>query len=354
MKQLFTILIAGLITVSAFAQAPEKMSYQAVIRDANSLLVTNQIIGIQISVLQGSATGTAVYVETQTPSTNINGLVSLEIGNGIVVSGVFNTIDWANGSYFVKTEIDPTGGTNYTIIGTSQLLSVPYALHSKTADALSSTLTETDPIFVASPSSSITNTNISNWNIDNINDADSDPVNEIQTISRTGTTVTLSNGGGTFQDSVRPDYVAGNGILITNNTIIATQSSGHFVGEQYQGGIVFWVNSNGSHGLVVALANQSNANTFYNAQNTVSDNANYLPIAQFYTGWRLPTRHELNLMFTTRGSSVQFTSSDYTNGVYWSSSESASSNGYAQNLVTGATSSPSKFTNYNVRAIREF
>jgi hypothetical protein len=353
MKQLFTILIAGLITVSAFAQAPEKMSYQAVIRDANSLLVTNQTIGIQISILQGSATGTAIYVETQAPSTNINGLVSIEIGNGIVVSGIFNTIDWANDSYFVKTEIDPTGGTNYTIIGTSQLLSVPYALHSKTAEALSSPLIETDPIFVASPSSSITNTDISNWNIDNVNDADSDPVNEIQTISRTGTIITLSNGGGTFQDSVR-NYIAGNGIVITNNTIIAMPSNGHYIGESYQGGIIFYVNSYGNHGLILALTDQGSAENWYNAPNTISDMTNYGLNGQSQSGWRLPTRHELNLMYLTRSSTVQTTAYDFINGIYWSSSESIYTNGYTQHLITGAISSPSKTNSYNIRAIHEF
>jgi hypothetical protein len=84
---------------------------------------------MQISILQGSANGTAVYVETQTPTTNTNGLVSLEVGGGTVLSGNFSTIDWANGPYFIKTETDPAGGTNYTITGTSQLLSVPYAMY---------------------------------------------------------------------------------------------------------------------------------------------------------------------------------------------------------------------------------
>jgi hypothetical protein len=125
------------------------MSYQAVVRDASDNLATSQNIGMQISILQGSSSGTAVYVETQTPTTNANGLVSIEIGAGTIVSGDFTTIDWANGPYFIKTETDPTGGTSYTITGTSQLLSVPYALHAKTAESVSGTITETDPVFTA-------------------------------------------------------------------------------------------------------------------------------------------------------------------------------------------------------------
>ena len=121
---------ALLLTLSSFAQAPEKMSYQAVIRGANNALVTNQQIGMQISILQGS---TAVYEETQTLTSNPNGLVSLEIGKGTIVSGIFSSIDWSADMYFIKIETDPTGGTNYTITGTSQLLSVPYALYAKTS-----------------------------------------------------------------------------------------------------------------------------------------------------------------------------------------------------------------------------
>ncbi len=155
MRKLFTILTAVLLTASMFlprhanAQAPEKMSYQAVVRDADNKLVLSSIVGMQISILQGSTSGIPVYVETQTPSTNANGLISIEIGGGTIVSGDFTSINWANGDYFIKTENDPTGGNNYAIIGTSQLLSVPYALHAKTADSITNKLAEIDPIFAA-------------------------------------------------------------------------------------------------------------------------------------------------------------------------------------------------------------
>jgi len=154
MKKVFSILAAVLLTVIEFlpqqarAQSPEKMSYQAVIRNSSDELVTNQTIGMQISILQGSASGTIVYSETQTPTTNINGLVSLEIGTG-TTSDDFSSIDWTNGPYFIKTETDLNGGTNYTITGTSQLLSVPYAMHAKTAETVTGGITETDPVFSA-------------------------------------------------------------------------------------------------------------------------------------------------------------------------------------------------------------
>ena len=136
MKKIITTSVVILMTANVFAQAPEKMSYQAVLRDGNNSLVTSTSVGMQISILQGSHNSTVVYTEIHTPTSNANGLVSIEIGGGTVVSGTFATIDWANGPYFIQTETDPTGGTNYTITGTSQLLSVPYALHSKTAESV--------------------------------------------------------------------------------------------------------------------------------------------------------------------------------------------------------------------------
>lgn len=136
MNKLYTIIATVLLSMSIFAQAPEKMSYQAVVRDGSDALVVSTTVGMQISILQTTSTGTAVYVETQTPATNANGLVSLEIGSGTVVSGDFSTIDWSADSYFIKTETDPLGGTAYTITGASQLLSVPYALFSKTSGGI--------------------------------------------------------------------------------------------------------------------------------------------------------------------------------------------------------------------------
>ena len=175
MKKVFSILAAVLLTASVFAQSPEKMSYQAVIRNSSDQLVTNQTVGMQISILQSSTSGTVVYVETQTPTTNANGLVSLEIGSGTVVSGDFATIDWANGPYFIKTETDPAGGVSYTITGTSQLLSVPYALHAKTAETVTGGITETDPTFTSSQAANITATDITNLgNLSGVNTGDQD------------------------------------------------------------------------------------------------------------------------------------------------------------------------------------
>jgi hypothetical protein len=129
MKKTVVFFTSLLLSCNLFAQAPQKMSYQSVIRNTSNALVTNTNVGIQISVLQGSTTGIASYIERHTTLTNQNGLATLEIGNGTVIAGDFATIDWSNGPYFIKTETDPNGGTTYSISGVSQLMSVPYALY---------------------------------------------------------------------------------------------------------------------------------------------------------------------------------------------------------------------------------
>ena len=125
---LFFVAIMAMILV-AEAQAPERFSYQAVIRDAAGNLVANEPVGVRVSILQYIPDGSAVYSETHYRATNANGLVTMVIGAGTVVSGSFSNIDWANGPYFLKIETDVNGGTNYILAGTQQMLSVPYALY---------------------------------------------------------------------------------------------------------------------------------------------------------------------------------------------------------------------------------
>jgi C1q domain len=134
MKTIFKsiILLTAIFNLqSVFAQAPKKMSYQVVVRNASNALIVNASVGIGIEILQGSAVGGFVYREKHSVITNGNGLATLEIGTGVIVSGDFNTIDWSAGPYFVKTNIDPTGGAIYSISSTSELLSVPYAFYAE-------------------------------------------------------------------------------------------------------------------------------------------------------------------------------------------------------------------------------
>ncbi len=132
-KYLLFFAILMIAVVSLFAQAPQNFSYQAVVRNAGNALVTNQNVAVRISIIQGNEFGASVYVETHNTTTNANGLMTIEVGDGIPVTGSFANIDWGNGPFFLKSEIDPEGGVNYSITGMQQLLSVPYALYADQA-----------------------------------------------------------------------------------------------------------------------------------------------------------------------------------------------------------------------------
>lgn len=127
MTKVFLSITAIYLSFSLMAQAPQKMSYQAVVRNSSGLLITNAPVGIQINIYAGPTTGTPVYSETHTATTNANGLATIEIGAFTPLNG----IDWSTGFYMLETLVDPTGGSNYTVIGSSQLLSVPYALYAE-------------------------------------------------------------------------------------------------------------------------------------------------------------------------------------------------------------------------------
>jgi len=177
MKKLLLLLIGIIACISLFAQVPNAFKYQAVARDASGELIVNQSVGLQISLLQGSSTGPAIYTETHVDTSNNYGLINLEIGNGTSTDD-FSAIDWSNGPYFLQIEIDLSGGIDYQLIGTSQLLSMPYALHAKAASQLEGTITESqitdlnhftnddeiDPVFDTSLASRITSADTTFWN----------------------------------------------------------------------------------------------------------------------------------------------------------------------------------------------
>ncbi len=469
MKKIITVCAVLLMTASVFAQAPEKMSYQAVVRDGSNALVSSTAVGMQISILQGSASGTAVYVETQTPTSNANGLVSLEIGAGTVVSGDFTTIDWANGPYFIKTETDPTGGTSYTITGTSQLLSVPYALHAKTAETVTGTITETDPIFGASVASGITGADTTNWNnkldsytetdpifgasvasgitgadttnwnnkLDSYTETDpifgasvasgitgadttnwnnkldsyteTDPIfgasvasgitgadttnwnNKLDSYTETDPIFGASVASGitgtdtTNWNNKQDQLVAGTNITIVGNTINATSGGSTLaIGDSYQGGIIFWLDATGQHGLIAATADQNTGIQWYNgtyrytgtagdglytgAMNTamivatqMADNQSGSFAAKVcadysvtvggvtYGDWYLPSKYELNLLYLQKIAVGGFASA-----YYWSSTEVNNSNAWKQTFDNGVQNNLSKLDSNRVRAVRAF
>lgn len=264
MKRIFTFftivfLIGICLPQVAEAQSPEKISYQAVIRNSSNDLITNTSVGMQISILQGSASGAVMYSETQTPTTNANGLVSIEIGEGTVVAGVFANIDWTNGPFFIKTETDPSGGTSYTISGTSQLLSVPYALHAKSAESITGPLAETDPIFGSSQAANITAADIANLsNLSGTNTGDQD----ISGIATNASDISAIQAEQTAQDAAIAVNTAKVGLTPAQVTVLGN-TSGVNTGDQDLSGLlsldeapgVDWVSGGG--GSVISTSSGS-------------------------------------------------------------------------------------------------
>ena len=164
---LFISLIVACITMShsMFSlDVPKTMSYQAVIRNGSQGLVINSTVTVRISILKLSEFGSPAYVERHSAKTNANGLLSLQIGAGTPLLGTFQTIDWSDGPYFLRTETDPQGGTEYGITSVSQILTVPYAIHANKAMISDSVKHEKDPLFSASVAASITSQDTARWN----------------------------------------------------------------------------------------------------------------------------------------------------------------------------------------------
>jgi len=374
MRKLFTLFVAVLFTATLWAQTPQKMSYQAVIRNANGALVTNTQIGMVINIRQDSISGNIVYTETQTPTTNANGLVSIEIGGA---SG-FSTINWGANTYYIETRtaiVPPL--TNYTITGTSQLLSVPYALHAKAADNGISAAQSSKLSGIAEGAEVNVQADWSQTNSSADDYIKNKPVitslDGSETVIIGGNNVTIS-GIGTIDNP-----------YIINST---TSGTGHYIGELFGGGIVVavWLINGVEHGLIASLtdiasqapyANASSylgptAQSYYDGQintNTIVAAGNIFCAANYcdtltsggFTDWYLPSYFELRLCYEASlivnlvlGDINGFVSSSITSAVYWSSTEAIFSSGQAINFSLGTPHSPGKVMPHRVRAVRRF
>lgn len=411
MKKLYTTILMLCMTVSLLAQAPEKMSYQAVVRDGNDRMLINTPLGMQISILQGTVSGNAVYMETHTPTTNANGLVSLEIGTGTVEIGTLGNIDWSQGPYFVVTETDPSGGTNYTIKGVSQLLSVPYALHAKTAENgmtqqyISEIATNTLKVGITTQQAAdITTNNAKVGYTDALVSANADvaantlkvgitteQANEIAANTlKTGITgaqttklAGIADGAEvnvqadwnqattTADDYIKnkptiPSAADGSETKINAGTNISVTGSGttaspyvvnatipsptYTVGLNPDlGGYVFFVTPDGKHGLVAATQDQSPATSWFTAQDFISNPATHNADGKKFTDWRLPTKYELNEIFKQWADIGGFYRAKY-----WSSSAFNNDFAWFQNFPSGTQSNQNKTGALRVRAVRSF
>ncbi len=202
MKSIITtlcfLLVGGL---TLFAQAPQSFKYQGVARNGSTVVTGN--IGLQLTIRFGTATGTVIYRERHFPTTNSAGVFSVNVGQGTTTAGSFNTIDWSNGTYYLQVEFDPAGGATYTDLGTSQLLSVPYSLYAEKAGSVEG-------------------------------DNDTDAGNEIQSLTLSGNQLSLSNGGGSVTLPTGTTYTAGSGISISGNIISNTGDGDNSTSNELQ------------------------------------------------------------------------------------------------------------------------
>jgi hypothetical protein len=359
MRKLFTFLvpmtIGLLLTITMWAQPPQKMSYQAVIRNSTDALVTNTKIGIEINIRQGSQTGTVVYTETQTPTTNANGLVSIEIGGG----AGFSAINWASDNFYIETKtaiVAPL--TSYTITSVTQLLSVPYALNAKTAENGITTAQTTKLAGIAEGAE----VNIqANWN-QTTNTADdyikNKPVTDGSETKVTAGTNVKVTGSGT-----------------TANPYVVNATSARYLGEEYLGGIIFYLytdNTGTQKGLIVSKTESEvtwSGNTLVGADRTEDGayNTKLMPagstakawVRTLGAGWYLPSIDELGFLWHNRfhvNKTARAVGSTLlsTYAYYWSSTECFPTVAFLFAFDSGLTSNNSKTEIYRVRAVRAF
>ena len=317
-KTFLTCFALFLLTIPVVGQAPEKMSYQAVIRNSNDQLVVNTTVGMRIRIQKmlfaippNPPTYEDVYVETQSPETNANGLVTLQIGSGIIEEGAFPEIEWGNGYYFVFTETDPEGGTNYTISGRSQLLSVPYALHAKTAD--------------------------------NEKDMSSFITYSVSDFAQGGIVFWVDETGQHGLVCAKEDQYGGSGIQWYNGSYTHTEAQGDGVYA-------------GEMNTMLIIANQGSNSNYYAAG--VCANYFVTESGVTYGDWYLPSKEELNLMYqnkaTIDATATANSGSGFASDYYWSSSEFYSNVAWYQYFLNGYQNNYYKSSTYRVRAVRAF
>jgi len=480
MKRVIVSMFALLMYTISIAQVPESFSYQAIVRDGGDI-VANQLVSYRFSIIKGTPGGSVVYTEKHSATTNQFGLVTIAIGTGIDKTGDFTTIEWGADSYFLKVEIDPVGGTSYTDMGTMPFLSVPYALHAKTADMTTGdsiwkksveniyysdgnvgigTENPLYPVHIASPlisgpetlfKASVADDPNSFFEIGNATISDGKFMPAI--ISHNGTdhrqglfilaktTDELDDMGGypviTFDARRmegpiinRPLFQWGSagdikmtmlangnvgvgiinpaqnlsvsgviesttgGFKFPDGTVQTKVTTSYSIGDFAQGGIVFWVDETGQHGLVCAkndqdggsgvrwyagtygkakgdgpFSGETNTSIIISAQVAIGDDGstyaaricNELQITEggkTYGDWYLPSKEELNLMWeniiTINNAATANGGSSFLPEIYWSSTEYSLAHAYQQWFQHGFQETYQKDWAQHVRAIRAF
>lgn len=314
MKQLFSIQLFLLIGCIAIAQSPQQFSYQALLRNSSNLVLADQSVSTRISILQGHISGIQVYTEIHQSNTNGNGLLTLFIGGGETTMD-FNTIEWDQGPYFIKTETDITGGDDFSIVMTSQFLSVPYALHASTA------VTASNGLQSGTSAGTMLFWNGFEWE-------------ELAAATQDGANLQFIDGA--------PVWVIG-------------QSGPVEIGDLRHGGIVFWIDPDDSNsGLVCALEDAADLLNIDEAKTYAADYVNPSTGSGSFNDWRLPSIDELTNMYTNLHQNSLGEFNEAQNIPYWSSKQGSGNSYWYVRFGIYSVLYKSKNNNYRVRVVREF
>ncbi|TNE60086.1 MAG: DUF1566 domain-containing protein [Bacteroidetes bacterium] len=294
------VVFSGLIGSRLQAQTPEAFHYQAVTRNSAGQPIADQSVSLRISILSGSVAGPSVYTEIHNEQTNSFGLINIEIGTGNPVSGAFSSIDWGSNSYFLQVELDTSGGSAFELLGTTQLVSVPYALHAKTAERVSKKY-------------------------------------KIGDVVAGGIIFWLDESGEHGLVAAPSDL--SDSLSWSNGILRITNASGEGVGAGYMNTL-----------LLIAQQTQDNPTGDFAAKLcagfSITDNTTTIQ-----GNWYLPSKYELNQMYTNLHLAGL---GGFANAFYWSSTEADLDDGWLQDFGTGDQGIGLKSSGNRVRAIRAF
>lgn len=309
---IYLAVVTGVLTCTTYkpglTQTPLSFRYQAVVQNATGDVIGNKKVSFLVTILKGAIDRERVYSEFHSLNTDQFGMVSMAIGKGNPLFGSLVNIDWGQGEYFLKVEMDEEGGTHFKTLGETQLLSVPYALHARTAE--------------------------------NTDDADADPANELQTLSINGRELSISGGNKVILPIAAPDpalpvpiafrgrniyvYPVDNGADVVFGTFEATGATSDFDGKANTQQLIHAYGS----GSYAARACED--------------------LEAFgYDDWYLPSRAELDAIFKQ-----SYLIQDYAQDFYWSSTETAANKAYALNLLTGELRELTKNQSLQCRCVR--
>jgi len=385
------LLSLGIVPLQIMAQG---FKYQTVCRDADGKVMANTSVSFEVSIIKTSSSGDVVYTERHAGTTNDFGLIHFVIGNGAVQDGNFSTIAWGDDDYFLNVKFDPAGATSFSDMGTSPLMSVPFAMFSENAGSLAGTITASQvsdfATAVAGNAAVAANTAKNSYPIEDATklagieagaevnvqaDWNQATTTADDYIKNKPTIPAAADGSETKITAGTNVIVTGSGTTASPYVINASGGGERYIGEEYLDGIIFYIytdNTGTQKGLIVSktetTAEWQNTGVLVNADRTedgdyntglMTDSPAKTWVTDLGAGWYLPSIDELSLLWHNRyhvnktaraiGSTLLSTTA-----TYWSSTENDAANAFEFYFDSGDTSNSNKAETFSVRAVRAF